>query len=258
MVGLNHEMGRELLWREYPTDMRGSYFRQFWDVNGIIAPKSDKSEAELAEERKDIKPIHTWSIKSLLGRHNNRDKEGDAEQAVLVVRGDLFKHYPNTVVYAQKAVAGEKETDPPVINLVLTDEQFEKELKFPLYKAEVQPDIKFFGFDLTIEEAKGDDPSTGFTDKLGWFFVIQQVPGEPRFGMDINYNPGTDGTSWDDIAWDKFPEEVKFIKPAVRPTFTPSDNSPDKWGVNSANMAYILFQKPVMVAVHSKDMLGKI
>ena len=31
MVGLNHEMGRELLWREYPTDQRGSYFRQFWD-----------------------------------------------------------------------------------------------------------------------------------------------------------------------------------------------------------------------------------
>ena len=32
MVGLNHEFARELLWREYPTDQRGSYFRQFWDV----------------------------------------------------------------------------------------------------------------------------------------------------------------------------------------------------------------------------------
>ncbi len=27
LVGLNHEMGRELLWREYPTDQRGTYFR---------------------------------------------------------------------------------------------------------------------------------------------------------------------------------------------------------------------------------------
>jgi hypothetical protein len=34
MVGLNHEFGKELLWREYPTDKRGSYFRQFWDVKG--------------------------------------------------------------------------------------------------------------------------------------------------------------------------------------------------------------------------------
>ena len=35
MVGLNHEFARKLLWREYPTDQRGSYFRQFWDVKGI-------------------------------------------------------------------------------------------------------------------------------------------------------------------------------------------------------------------------------
>ncbi len=262
MVGLNHEMGRELLWREYPTDMRGSYFRQFWDVKGIVAPKSDKTEAELTEELKDIKPIHTWPLSSYLGKHNNRDKEGDAEQTVLVVRGDLFKHYPNTVVYAQKAVPGDKIGDLPKINLDLTDDQFAAELKFPLYKAEVSPDIKFFGFDLTIKQAKGDDPSDGFTDNLGWFFVIQEVPGEPRFGMDINYDAGTDGVSWDDLAWDCFDDNLKFVKSGVRPTkkipSSFSDNSPDKWGTNSANMAYILFQKPVMVAVHSKDMLAKI
>ncbi|MEO8513359.1 MAG: hypothetical protein ABI543_07365 [Ignavibacteria bacterium] len=259
LVGLNHEMGRELLWREYPTDQRGSYFRQFWDVKGVIIPNTGKTEAEVTEEYKDIKPIHTWSKTSYLGRHNNRDKEGDAEQTVLMIRGDLFKHYPNTVIYAQKAVAGDKPDDLPKINLELTDEQFAKEIKFPLYRAEVKPDVKFFGFDLTILQAKGDELTDGFTDNLGWFFIIQEVPGEPRFGMDINYNAGTDGVSWDDLAWDKFTDEVKFIKSGIRPAgFHPTDNSPDKWGVNSANMAYVLFQKPVMVAVHSKDMLGKI
>ncbi|MGH8188500.1 MAG: hypothetical protein ACREUC_18225, partial [Steroidobacteraceae bacterium] len=30
MVGVNHEMGRELLWRGFPTDQRGTYFDQFW------------------------------------------------------------------------------------------------------------------------------------------------------------------------------------------------------------------------------------
>ena len=30
MVGANYEMGRELLWREYPTDQRGTYFKHFW------------------------------------------------------------------------------------------------------------------------------------------------------------------------------------------------------------------------------------
>ena len=41
MVGLNHEFGRELLWREYPTDERGSYFRQFWSVRGLVVPPAD-------------------------------------------------------------------------------------------------------------------------------------------------------------------------------------------------------------------------
>ena len=34
MVGLNHEMNRELLWREFPADLAGTPFRQFWDVRG--------------------------------------------------------------------------------------------------------------------------------------------------------------------------------------------------------------------------------
>ncbi|HEX8077785.1 MAG TPA: hypothetical protein VF511_08220, partial [Chthoniobacterales bacterium] len=33
LVGLNAEMSRELLWRGYPTDQRGTYFRQFWDIS---------------------------------------------------------------------------------------------------------------------------------------------------------------------------------------------------------------------------------
>ena len=36
MVGLNHEMARELLWREYPTDQRGTCFRQFWDLSAVV------------------------------------------------------------------------------------------------------------------------------------------------------------------------------------------------------------------------------
>ena len=29
MVGLNHEMARELLWSGFPTDQRGTYFDRF-------------------------------------------------------------------------------------------------------------------------------------------------------------------------------------------------------------------------------------
>src|SRR5262249_25403930 len=44
MAGLNDEMSRELLWREFPTDLRGTYFRQFWDVSGQLA--ADAAEAD--------------------------------------------------------------------------------------------------------------------------------------------------------------------------------------------------------------------
>ena len=53
----------------------------------------------------------------------------------------------------------------------------------PLYEAKVDPDIYFFGFDLTVEKAKGgtgENPG----DDPGWFFVIKERPGEPRFGLD--------------------------------------------------------------------------
>jgi hypothetical protein len=252
MVGLNHEMGRELLWREYPTDERGSYFRQFWDVKGIIKPKENKTEAQLTEDYKDIKPIHTWPISSDLGRHNNRDAQGDAEQTVLVIRGDLLKRYPNTLIFAQKAIAGKSEEEPE-IDLDLTTQEFEQQVKFPLYKAELPPDIKFFGFDLTIKQARGIDLTPPFTDHLGWFFIIQELPGEPRFGMDISFNQGSDGLSWDDLAWTNLPDNVKFIKAGVRPNIHPSDDF--RWGSDSANMAFVLFQKPSMVAVHAKEML---
>src|SRR6202022_352385 len=59
MVGLNYEFGRKLLWRGYPTDQRGSYFRQFWDVRSYV-PSPGETPAQLSEKLKDIPPIHQW------------------------------------------------------------------------------------------------------------------------------------------------------------------------------------------------------
>ena len=57
MVGLNHEFARELLWREYPTDQRGSYFRQFWDVSSFLAgAAADDADAARAAARHPAAP----------------------------------------------------------------------------------------------------------------------------------------------------------------------------------------------------------
>jgi hypothetical protein len=254
MVGLNHEMGRELLWQEYPTDERGSYFRQFWDVKGLIEPQTGQTEAQVTEEYKDIKPIDTWGISTLLGSHDNRGPAGSTSpQAVLLIRGELLKRYPNTLIFAQKAIAGPNPAEP-VIDLNLTDATFPTEVKFPLYRADASPDIKFFGFDLTIAQAKGTDLTPPFTDNLGWFFIIQEVPGEPRFGMDISFSPDDGPLTWDDLSWDLFNDpNMVLINSADRPTM--SFPQPFLWGADSASMAYILFRDPSMVAVHASDML---
>lgn len=269
MVGLNHEMGRELLWREFPTDLRGSYFRQFWEVKGVSNPDTPTD----AEKLKDIVKIHAWPSTSVLGSHKpdpgpNADVRPGEKQVVLVIRGELLKRYPNTVIYAQKAfdddqgnnVIHENELDPS---------QFQKELKFPLFRAEIDPDLRFFGFDLTTDQAKGTDTSRDFPDDhRGWFFVIQEVPGEPRFGMDIAYEPTKDSDNdptndkndtWNNLAWNLFgPTEPAFVQRFPPPVF-PKPGHPDLtnhvWAKNSAEMAYSLFQTPVMVAVHASEML---
>jgi hypothetical protein len=269
LVGLNHEMGRELLWREYPTDMRGSYFRQFWEVKGIGNPDTPAD----AEQLKDITKIHAWQSATPLGAHKpppgpRADVQPGQKQVVLVVRGELLKRYPNTVVYAQKAIDDGHGNDA-IRETDLTPEQFDKELKFPLFRAEIDPDLRFFGFDLTTEKAKGDQASIDFPgDKRGWYFVLQEVPGEPRFGMDVSYTPTTNATpqtsddpldDWDNLAWNSFGStEPAFVPRLPAPTF-PRPNLAElaahPWGTTSAQMAYALFQSPVMVAVHAKEML---
>jgi hypothetical protein len=262
LIGLNYEMGRELLWREYPTDMRGSYFRQFWDVKGVIAPTTSSEDAN---SLKDIEPIHTWDKTNQLGKNNARDKEGDSEQLVFVVRGDLLKKFPNTLIYAQKAFKDTK--GKWYINKDLDDTALAKEVRFPLYQADIPPDIKLLGFDLTVNEAAGVDEVSDFAgNKEGWFFVIAEVPGEPRFGMDISFDPDlANAVTWNDLSWENSDGgNIPFISGTKAPENpkggdfnVANQDTLGTWGRSAADMATILLQRPVMIAVHSTEMLDK-
>jgi hypothetical protein len=270
MVGLNHEFARELLWREYPTDQRGSYFRQFWDVRKKIAEAADPDVAR--EELKDIEELHRWPSSNDLGDNDNREAGVEAEEElVLVMRGELLKKYPNTVITAQKAAWQTTDGD---IDKALEREfdDSEKPMK-PLYEARVAPDIYFFGFDLTVLEARGDDT---VDDKPGYFFRIEEVPGDARFGFDISREAGTDINVWNDLAWaDIVPAlaDGVHIKVADIPSHTLTDPSGDpllnekveQYGydaevsfdsnVSSAELAYVALQTPVIMAVHASELL---
>lgn len=268
MVGLNHEMACELLWREFPTDQRGSYFRQFWDVGDVIKDPS-KPPAELEESLLDIDKLHEWGPTSDLGDHEKRPlpKGGDGDDArlVLVVRGDLLKKYPTVVIYAQRAKWSQPEPNHFIRELDDVAEPVVA-IKDPIFKAEIEPDIRFLGFDLKKKVANGN--SNPQANDPGWFFVLQERPGEPRFGLDnLSEESPEEPSKWDEAAWEHLAEfeTLDFInleKNSVELVLDPDDppDLPDKqffWGRNSADMAYILYQVPVMVAFHAADMLPK-
>ena len=254
MVGVNVAMNREMLWREYPTDERGSCFRQFWDVKGIKDINSTlAAPAEIVEQFKDISPIHTWKNWTGLadkqkldefGEHNTRSKLSEDEQLVLVIKGDLLKCFPNTTIYAAKAY---EETSPidgsKKLSIAGTPE-------FPVFKAEAGADLKFIGFNLTETAARGNA-----ANPHGWFFILQETPGEVRFGLDIEL-PNQNASSWDDASW-KFVTGKNISKSDDVSTLTANMNATekDRWGRSSADMAYILYQKPVMIAIHANEML---
>jgi hypothetical protein len=268
MVGLNVAMNQEMLWRDYPTDERGSCFRQFWDVKGIrdlnvvndpghpkTATELEKERVQIVEKFKDIKPIDSWKNSATprnqagqdLGTHNNRAGSVKSNQVVLALRGDLLKNFPNLSVYAAKATK--------TGNTLLIDQDPNKaETKFPLFKAEAGADIKLLGFDLSIAEAIGQSTPEDY----GWFFILQETPGETRFGLDMNA-PIQDPDhprqfTWDDASW-KLVDGPYVSGTANAAAHAEIHDTKAIWGNSSADMAYILFQKPVMIVIHAKEML---
>ena len=299
LVGINHEASRELLWREYPTDQRGSYFRQFWDVSSFLPPQP--VPPDLKEQLRDIPPIHLWPkeitahtdpadprspLVNELGQHNLRAMQSGKTQLVLVIRGELLKKYPTAVIYAQKADWG---TNPTTLAKDIREERVFAELtdaeklnppttkvKTPLFEAKVDPDVYFFGFDLDDEEARGTLNPTSVSDDPGWFFVIKERPGEPRFGLDIEKAKNESGVArlinWNNLSWEDIETAVgECVEMNTTVTLQAYDATMDqenkanpddvqaRWSpdTNAAELAYILYQVPVLVGVHASRMLPK-
>jgi hypothetical protein len=163
MVGLNGEMTRELTWNGYPTDQRGTYFRQFWDSRGWVKEQTgdqDRGEGEFA----DVDPIAEWEATSALGDHSSRPP---SDHLVLLVRGDIIKRYPNVIIYAAKATK-------QGTTFLLDDTR----QKHPVFSGLMGGDCGFYGFELDEAGVRG-----GGTAGDGWFFVLQEHPSEPKFNQ---------------------------------------------------------------------------
>ena len=242
MVGVNYEMARELIWREFPTDQRGSYFRRFW---------ASRDGASSLSVKPDIAPIHQWQ--HALGKHPALSNPvGTEQRLVLVIRADLIRKYPNVVVYmhkAKKVTVTDPETGQRVRKRVPGTR-----INYPAFFAQVQPDIYFVGFNMTVKEARRGQ---------GYYFMIRERPGEVRFGMDL---PSVEdlGTAaiqpWDDLDWAELTGMHRCIDLAQDTPQNKPDRKTVPWPTtttgHAAQMAWILQQKPVLVAVHIETILA--
>ena len=238
LVGLNDEMSHELLWRNYPTDQRGTYFRQFWDTS-------------IDSGLPDVEPINGWG-ESQLGENTPRAKGN----LVLLIRGELLRRYPNSVIYAVPAVKKQNG------ELALSTNQTEE--LHPLFRGTLKPDVTFLGFNLTEAKARGDAPN----DPNGWFFVIQQQPTEPCFGMDeANFEGPVPpiATNWNNLSWRHLANTEQELKELshvsldsikrVLPDIDTEKIDKAQWGKNSSHQAYITLQRPVRIAIHATEMI---
>ena len=73
------------------------------------------------------------------------------------------------------------------------------EIRFPLFTAEVDPDIRFFGFDLTSSRRRAPTTRARRTTTGAGTSSSRSFPGEPRFGMDIEFDPDDDNDDTDHL-----------------------------------------------------------
>lgn len=252
LVGANHAMNQELRWREFPTDMRGTIFRRFWD-RGL--PASDTAGDDIAE-------IHTWTGK--LGTHFAPGAPNHEADLVIVIRGDIIRKLGQLIVVINEA-AGQSWTEGQG-----TDYE-------PVFFGRVGADVAYYGFDVSRQHIL----SQGVRDRT--FLVLYEPMGRLRFGLDIgsvqvrqqrrvyekltleyplaslkrSYDtvparawvggaaPPAQAATWDDLSWSHVPQAaggyVDFSKQLVLA------GQPDYWGAQrtSASLARAFWQKPV-------------
>jgi hypothetical protein len=235
LLGANVELLSEFLWREFPTDLRGTPIGRFW-------PQPDGDA--------DIKPIHQWS--GPLGSHTTAVSQADT--TIILIRAELFRRYPNTVVLAARA-----ELDPTKPDHVRPAGSLDNWL-IPVFTLVIDASTRAIAF--PVPSAEVQKPLTALAP--GWFFVMVEPPTSTRFGFDLRTEPPTatppppTPNSWNDVTWDHVIDARGFAT-ARRPVSV--QNSPPSgpvWGGSTAcagDVARVALQRPVRVALHAATMI---
>jgi hypothetical protein len=286
MVGLNHEMASELRWREFPTDLRGSYFRSFWDTSIYSVDETEKIQfrstdtgLKLLDEvrAKYGDAFNTFPVIEALyvkADPNETEKEiADAyENAIeqwLLTRDEdkdvgKLAQWKKDNRLGDNPVAGKwnnQEEDQNQIVLLIRGELLQKFSNTLIYlvkkKADGKPDLDQ-GAARTFPVFEGALPPDivfiGFPIKeaeaADYFVIFEERMTELRFGLDETPEGSAPGPGENDFSWQHFPTLAQEgYLDGIEPTiFT------QQWN-NAAFISKVMVQKQVRAAVRLAELL---
>ncbi len=223
MAGANHEMHRELRWRRVPSDLTGTLLRQFWDVRG--------ASTNYSEDQSTIAPIEDWPRANRLGENGTSSL---GSRAVFLIRSELVRRFPDATLFLQKAVIrnGSRSPDPTTEPLPVA------------FRGMLADDSLYVGFDITIADLRAGE---------GWYFVIQERFGAPRFGLDAPSTSDFVGNDWTNLSWSHLKNGQPNQHVAIGEQSLSANGA--SWGRNAGHMAAISIRKPVRVAIHIDKLL---
>lgn len=165
LVGLNARLLAELRWRNIPVATGCTPLRTFWD----------RAEPEGGARLDDIRSVSTWLPGTGLGSPDHMPTGVTGGDLVLVIRSELFRRYPSTLLYLVAATSGFAADPPPGAARVL-----------PTFQGRLAPDVTFFGFQGFPAE-----------DVAHHWLVLEEPPAGYRFANDApGADPASDGATW--------------------------------------------------------------
>jgi hypothetical protein len=232
LAGANHEMNREMLWRGYPTDQRGTPFQYFW-------PRTDGQP--------DILPITQWPLTNPLGSNGPTGGPDIVNMVVLLVRGEVMRRFPRLIVYAAQGVLANGTitiSDPGPSQVAST-------WLAPQFLSRLDSSTAVFGYAIGRADVQSDITN----DKPGYYFVFSEPVTGPRFNFDEPQ--ATPPTQWTDFDWSRVPTVRGFAIAGTDVTTPPGETSPDspRWNRDAADMARIAFARPYRVCYHADELL---
>lgn len=190
MVGLNHEMSRELLWREYPAYLEQTFFKKFWDDRGSGKPATD-----------DLAEIQNWTKD--LGQNLVTSQE--EELWMLLIKGDLLTRFPNTIISARKG----------------------SETRYHDLRVNLQPDVTILGFQIEspndwtfVLQEHPTDTRFGLNNEsrskdtlrdLTWSDVALSENGSEYISLKPGLNTKLASSAQQDVSWGKNSAHMAYI-----------------------------------------------